>query len=415
MKKILILDTGKEWGGGTNSLIELLRRCDRNRYAFTALFYDNYAKGTTSDIKTELNKLGVDVRILGQTPQGAATKAIKEAVRAFFFLAPGLKKKYLFYLDFKRRIMPNAVAIASVIRDGGFDLLYMNNQPSSNLEGIIAAHSAGVPCLQHARIEVSLNDIEARAVNTLVSKVICVSGGVRDELVASGVASDRCVVIHNGIDASLKAQREAQAVRRELGIPEGRLVIGTAGSLVKRKRVGLLIEAAARIDNAVCVIVGDGPERASLTALAERLGIKDRVRFTGFSSDAVSYINAMDIFVLPSEKEGFPRVILEAMLMARPVVAFDVAGAGEEIIDGKTGIILKGNGPEAIAEAIRQIASGGEGRISAMGAAGRGRVIAEFEIARYVSGVCDIFDKVLSERVAQGFSPDFEPQKTNRT
>ncbi|OGQ56731.1 MAG: hypothetical protein A3J24_05630 [Deltaproteobacteria bacterium RIFCSPLOWO2_02_FULL_53_8] len=394
LKKILVLDTGKEWGGGTNSLLELVRRCDKERYAFTALFYNNYAKGSTSDIKTELGGLGIDCHIIGQTPQGRAAKALKETVRAFFFLAPGLKKKYLFYLDFKRRIMPNAGRIAAFIKDGGYDLLYMNNQPSSNLEGIIAAHSVGVPSLQHARIEAALNEIEAKAVNTLVSKVICVSNRVRDGLIASGVAPDKCVVIHNGIDAALKAKRDPQTIRDELEIPSGSLVVGAVGSLVKRKRAGLLIEAMTMIDNAVCVIVGDGPERPGLRALAQRLGIDGRVRFTGFSQDALSYINAMDIFVLPSEKEGFPRVILEAMLMGRPVVAFDVAGAGEEIVDNKTGIIMKSSGPQAIADAILNISSNGKDRIEAMGAAGRDRVITEFDIKRYVSGVCEVFDKV---------------------
>ncbi|MBI5885248.1 MAG: glycosyltransferase [Deltaproteobacteria bacterium] len=398
MKKILILDTGKEWGGGTNSLLELLRRADRRRYSFTALFYDNYAKGRTSDLKTELKKLDVELLILDRARPGFTAKAAREAVRAFFCLAPGLKKKYLFYLEFKTRIMPDAGRIATVIKDNGFDLLYMNNQPSSNLEGIIAAHSAGVPCLQHARIETALNDIEADAVNRFVSKVICVSAGVRDGLVRSGVAPDKCVVVHNGIDAGLKTQKTAAAVRKELGIPEGRLVIGTVGSLVKRKRIHLLIEAAAALDNVFCIIVGDGPERAALTAMAERIKIKGRVLFTGFSTDAVSYINAMDVFVLPSEKEGFPRVILEAMLMARPVVAFDVAGASEMIDDGVTGRILNDCGAQAIAETVKEITSNNPARIREMGAAGRERVTNEFGIDRYVSGVCAIFDGILAGR-----------------
>lgn len=398
LKKILILDTGKEWGGGTNSLLELLRCADRGRYSFTALFYNNYAKGASSDLKTELNRLGVDLVVLDRTRPGLAAKAAREAVRAFFFLAPGLKKKYLFYLAFKTRIMPDAGRIAAIIKDGGFDLLYMNNQPSSNLEGIIAARSAGVPCLQHARIETALNDIEADAVNRDVSKVICVSKGVRDGLIKSGVAPDKCVIVHNGIDLGLKTQRNAAAIRKGLGIPEDRIVIGTAGSLIKRKRVGLLIEAAAALDNAFCMIVGDGPERAALGALAERLKIKDRVLFTGFSADAVSYINIMDVFVLPSEKEGFPRVILEAMLMARPVVAFDVAGASEMIIDGVTGKVLQGGGAQAIAGAVREITSNGAATTDAMGAAGRERVTTEFGIDRYVSDVCAIFDEVLPGR-----------------
>ena len=64
-KKILILDTGKEWGGGTNSLLELLKRIDKNKYHFTVLFYNNYKKAGESDVKTEIEKLGMEFLVLG--------------------------------------------------------------------------------------------------------------------------------------------------------------------------------------------------------------------------------------------------------------------------------------------------------------------------------------------------------------
>ena len=70
MKKILVLDTGKEWGGGTNSLIELLKRADRARFAFSVLFYDNYKKGADSDIKTEIERLGPRLSFLRAAHRG---------------------------------------------------------------------------------------------------------------------------------------------------------------------------------------------------------------------------------------------------------------------------------------------------------------------------------------------------------
>lgn len=393
-KKILILDTGKEWGGGTNSLLELLSRVDKRQYAFTALFYNNYGKGSSSDIKTEMEKLGVRFIILDPSLPGPRTKALKEVIRAVFFISPGLKKKYLFYLDFNRRIAPNAARIASVIKDNGYDLLYMNNQPSSNLEGIMAAHSADIPCLQHARIEVGLNKIEAETVNRLVAKVICVSSGVRDGLVNSGVKPSKCAIVHNGIDGAARPSRQRNEVRRELGLSDDAIIIGTAGSLVKRKRVNLLLEAAAALKETACVVVGDGPERDSLVREAARLGITERTRFTGFSTDVLSYINAMDVFVLPSEKEGLPRVILEAMLMAKPVIAFNVAGANELILDNQTGRLLRDARAGSIADVVAGMISD-RARMITMGEAARERVRAEFGIDRYVSGVCRVFDETL--------------------
>ena len=121
MKNILILDTGKEWGGGTNSLLELLRRIDKKKYKFTALFYHNYCKpdeicasfnplfnkggkggfSGVSDIKTEIEKLGIDFILFKSTKQPIYAKILKEIGRAVLFFNEKLKK--LFFQDKKRR------------------------------------------------------------------------------------------------------------------------------------------------------------------------------------------------------------------------------------------------------------------------------------------------------------------------
>ena len=332
LKNIFILDTGKEWGGGTNSLIELLKRMDRTRYGFSAIFYNNYKMGDDSDIKTELEKLDVEFILLKQSNKGFLVKVLKEAWRLLLFLSSGLKKRYIFSIDYKYRILPDSKKIAEVLKKYGADLLYMNNQPSSNLEGILAARDLNLNCIQHSRIEVSLNPFEADVVNKWVSKVICVSKGVMNGLVRSGIRSEKCITVYNGIDAQVKPKREAKDIRDALGIEDGSFVIGTVGSIVKRKRIDLLLNAVALLKEmerkVYCLIVGAGPEMERLNGESARLGIDDRVFFTGFSTDAISYINSMDLFILTSEKEGLPRVILEAMLMGKPVGEFDIRGLG---------------------------------------------------------------------------------------
>ncbi|MBI5236462.1 MAG: glycosyltransferase family 4 protein [Deltaproteobacteria bacterium] len=386
MKKILVLDTGKEWGGGTNSLIELLKRADRKRFAFSVLFYDNYKKGEDSDVKTEIERLGVSFKLIERPRTGIGVKAAREAGRAALSLSAALKKKYLFNLDYKHRIVPASETIADELK--GFDGLYMNNQPSSNLEGILAASVVGVPCVQHTRIETRLNAMEAKAVNDHVAKVVCVSNGVRDSLIVSGVEPDKCVVVHNGIDLSARPIEDRDDVRRRLGISTEALVLGTVGSLVKRKRVDMLIEAVSVMQGSIggLLIVGNGPEMQRLKNIATKTGIGDKTVFTGFCTDALSYINAMDIFVLASEKEGLPRVILEAMLMAKPVAAFDVAGASELIDHGVTGMVVKEEGAASLAKALAEIIKD-RTRLKTMGEAGRARVSALFGMDRYVSGV----------------------------
>lgn len=395
-KRIVILDTGKEWGGGTNSLLELLKRVDKKRYAFTALFYDNYRKGADSDVKTELSGLGVGFELLKRGGKSLYIKGMKEAVRPVLFFSPDLKKRSVFYFDYVDRILPDSKRIAAFLRERKAELLYMNNQPSSNLEGILAARMLGIKCVQHSRVDVRLNMVEADAVNSHVAKVICVSRGVMDSLVGSGVRADKCTVVYNGIDSSMRPRSSPEEIRKTLGIKEGSFVIGTVGSLIKRKRVELLIRAAALLKDtgAITVIVGEGPEMKSLKEEARRLGIEGSVMFTGFSSDAISYINAMDAFVLPSEKEGLPRAVLEAMLMGKATVAFDVTGTGELIVNGVTGALLKEGGGPAIASAVRELFKD-RSRLSSIGEAGRTRVMKEFSIEKYVKGVEGVFEEVL--------------------
>ena len=391
-KKILILDTGKEWGGGTNSLLEFLKRADRRRFSFTALFCDDLKKGQDSCVSKELRKIGIETMFLPRRKKGLCLRIAKEAGRALLFASAELKRRFIFRMDLIARIRPDAQWIASVIRDGGFDLLYMNNLPSTNLEGILAAKEAGIECVQHSRRALMISGYEARAVNESVAKVICVSKGVMDCHLKSGVNSEKCVVVYNGIDASSSPSIPPEEVRRRLGVDEGALVIGTVCSLVKRKRVSMLLEAVAALKDRGdirAVIVGEGPDAGALKRKAQALGISGRVVFTGFSSDALSYINAFDIFVLPSGNEGLPRVILEAMLMGKPVAAFDIIGPDELVEDSRTGLLSPDGDLGALAEKISLLAASPEIRRE-FGARARERVLKNFSIESYVKGVEEV-------------------------
>ncbi|MBI3753102.1 MAG: glycosyltransferase family 4 protein [Deltaproteobacteria bacterium] len=402
-KRILILDTGKEWGGGTNSLLELLKRIDRSKYQFTALFYHNYKKGNESDIKTEIEKLGIDFLLLEQKKQPVVSKILKESVRIIFSPGKKLKKYFVFLIDCHFRIKPNAARIAEISRERKIGLLYMNNQPSSNLEGIMAARIANIPCIQHSRIGAELNRVEVDAVNNWLTKMICVSQGVQEMFVKQGVDAGKCAVVYNGIDPNVNPVTAVSEIRKQWGIGDGEMVIGTVGSLIKRKRINDLLEAVGELNNKFkiqnskfkIIVVGDGPERKSLQEDVLKKGLQDKVIFTGFQTDAISYINAMDIFVLSSEQEGLPRVILEAMLMAKPVIACDVTGPSELVVDGETGFLVPAKNPQALTEALLKLIASSELR-NVMGEKGRARAREKFSMDAYISGVSKVFEEVLS-------------------
>ncbi len=395
---ILILDTGKEWGGGTNSLLELLKRIDKNRYHFTALFYRNYKKGNEYDIKTEMERLGIDFLLLEQRKQLVIAKILKEFIRLVFFFSKKLKKYFVFLIDYQFRIKPNAQKITKILNDFKIDMLYMNNQPSSNLEGIIASKITGIPAVQHSRIETRLNPFEVKTANLWLKKMICVSEGVKDTFARQGIDAEKCVVVHNGIDPETKPSIPPHEIRKKWGISENDILIGTVGSLIKRKRITDLIDALSMVSNQTknpvrCIIVGDGPEKDSMLEYAKRKKVHDKVVFTGFQSDAISYINAMDLFVLTSEKEGLPRAILEAMLMEKPVIASNITGPAELVIYGETGFLVPVRHPEVFANCVLELIDNHELR-KQMGESARKRVIENFSIEKYVAGVENVFKGV---------------------
>lgn len=401
-KRVLILDTGKEWGGGTNSLIELLKRIDKTKYRFKALFYDNYKRGDKSDIKSEIERLGVDFILLERHKQMAAAKILKEAGRAIFFFNRKLRKSYLFWIDYNYRIKYDSERIFDILKKfNDVDLLYMNNQPSSNLEGIIAANCADIPAIQHSRIVAQLNRFEANMVNKWVEKVICVSHGVKDNLVHQGVNNEKCIVVYNGIDPLIRPASPIAEIRKKLGIGEGEILIGTVGSLLKRKRIDQIIRMVSELvekncTNFKCVIVGDGPEREKLKSEVLRYRVSDKVVFTGFQTDPISYINAMDIFIMTSETEGLPRVILEAMLMAKPVVAYDVICISELVESGRTGFLVTDSDMSMLAEKVSHLIGSDKLR-KEMGDKGREKVIKNFSMDSYVNGVRKVIEEVLAK------------------
>jgi glycosyltransferase involved in cell wall biosynthesis len=133
----------------------------------------------------------------------------------------------------------------------------------------------------------------------------------------------------------------------------GRVVL-SVGNLIPLKGHDLVIRAVAGIDDATLCIVGDGPERASLSRLTEELGISLRVRFLGeMAQDRLAeYYNAADVTVLASSNEGLPNVILESMACGTQVIATRVGGVPEVMTNPTMGVMVEQRHPDAIREAI---------------------------------------------------------------
>jgi glycosyltransferase involved in cell wall biosynthesis len=391
-RRILLLDTGKEWGGGTNSMIELLKRIDRRRFEVTALFYHNYRKGD-SDLERELAAIGIPLEIQAQPRQPLRAKLGKELARGLLGWHRAWRRDAVHAIERRWRILPNARRLARRLQEGRFDLLYLNNQPASNLEGYLAAEASGVPVVQHCRIDVTLKPEETAAVNRNARRVICVSRGVADSLVRQGVDPGRCAVVPNAIDGRQKLPEPAVLP----GVAPGSVVFGSVGSLIARTANDHLLRAAAAVRGRCplpfhLLLVGEGPERAPLEALARQLGLRERVIFAGFQKLPLPWVAAMDVLVLASAKEGLPRTLLEAMLLGKPAIASDVVGSRELVRPGVTGLLYPFGDWNALAGHLQHLLEHAAER-RRLGDAGRAVVLADYSIEAYVAGVEAVLDQ----------------------
>lgn len=155
------------------------------------------------------------------------------------------------------------------------------------------------------------------------------------------------------------------------------LVVGTVSRFDPVKGLDVLIEAMVDLDGVEVEIIGDGPQRAELEALAEELGVSDRLVLSGFISGARHHLPNFDVFVLPSRLEGMPMSILEAMHAGVAVVATDVGSVTEVLQDGVTGRVVQPGDPKALAKAIKELLED-EPLRRKLAEAGQQRAISEF-------------------------------------
>ncbi len=218
------------------------------------------------------------------------------------------------------------------------------------------------------------------------TKIICVSEYDRQLALRYRIApAYKLAMIRNGISPEPYLRAAGEDVRRELGLLDTRIVI-TVARLEPQKSPLTLLKALRHlsVEGAVSLWVGDGPLRRQVQQFASANGLQRRVIFSGDRTDVPSLLASAEIFVLPSRWEGLPLVVIEAMFAGLPVVATRVGGVSELVEDGKTGILVPPNHPDALARAIRQLL---DDRTLArtMGQAGRERALQEFTLDRMLS------------------------------
>ncbi len=289
------------------------------------------------------------------------------------------------------------IRLRRIIRERGIDLVHAH-LPST---GIMARTVSSVPVVYTEHNVAHSYREPTRTLNRLTYRrnraTIAVSDAVAESLAGYGTKVE---VIPNGVSVSV-SEAETDAVRAELGLGREDPLVVHVGNIRPHKGHRNLLAAAGAVlahhPDATIVSVGGEKHPGDLSALlaaAVEAGVSDRVRFLGRRADALAFIAAADVVVNPSDQEGLPVALLEALALARPVAATDVGGVSSVIHQGETGLLVPAGDPAALAEAVSRLLEDRE-MAAGMGKAGRALVEAKHGLATMVNEVEDVYRRVL--------------------
>ena len=341
--KILYVDTERVWRGGQEQLFTLMLGIKQRRHQVCL------AAPADSPLSARAREKGIEIFPFRQRNELSLRAVLK---------------------------------LRNFLRNRDFDIVYVNT-PRAIVSGGLASKLCGVPLrICSRRVNFPLRSPLSRLkYNWLQERVVTVSVSIRQTLIEGGVRPDLIQVIYEGLDLDWIDTHQGVSV-----VEAGqKLKVGTVAHLSPEKGHHVLLEAAARIvsrfPEVIFVLVGKGELMPQLQETIRELDIEDHVIFTGFRCDSEALMKEFDIFCLPSLSEGLSSAILVAMASSLPVVATQVGGIPELVVDGETGLLVPSNDADQLAAALIKVL-GSEGVRRRMGQAGRRRVEQNFTLQR---------------------------------
>lgn len=269
--------------------------------------------------------------------------------------------------------------IAGVVRERRIDVVHTHMSRAHSF-GVLLRWWSGIACVATAHnrnIQLHWMFNDAVIANSDATR--------RYQQTRNLVRAARIDTIHGFVDAAgIAAGGGARdAMRARLGVAPEAALVGTIGTVIPRKGIEHLVRAWPRVlavvPHARLLVVGDEPgtHAGELRRTAQRLGVAAAIIWAGRRTDIPDVLAALDLFVLASIEEPLGLVVIEAMAAALPVVATAVGGVPESVVDGETGLLVRGGDPDALAAAIVSLLRDPERR-RRFGAAGRQRVLERF-------------------------------------
>lgn len=328
---------------------------------------------------------------------------LAQAARGEGFQTYGLRRGGLYSIDgFK-----NIIFLYKLIRRERIDLIVTYHEGSDFL-GLVLSSLCRIPVISSRRDMGFKARLSHRIAYGVVGRyfdgVITVSDAVKQEVVRRGWFKEGNVwAIHNGINVEEYTNHvNRDAIKRSIGIGANKCVVGLVSNIKKIKGIRYFLHAASLVcagnsEVEFVIIGGDlneaGSSMTDMKLLTKELNIADRIHFLGEKKEIGELISIFDVGVLSSLSEGFSNVLLEYMASAKPVVATDVGGNKEAVINGETGLLVPSGNAHRLAKGIN-VFLGNRDLASRCGLAGRRRVEEEFSLKRMIQKYEDIFEYV---------------------
>lgn len=286
--------------------------------------------------------------------------------------------------------------IYKILQKEAPDVVHLRNWPTM-VEGFVAAKLARVRSIiysEHGRHFESVwqnkttKTLIIRFILQRVSSCICVSSRVATEMKELYKLTRGIEVIRNGVDMCRFSPLSPE--KKKIGLGR-KIVIGSVGRLEKGKKFDeLIVDFLRNFKNGNLIIVGDGPERAYLENVIKDNGGRSRIRLAGNRDDVPYMLNSFDIFVLPSESEGLSNAVMEAMSCGIPIVAYDVGGTSEMVVNSKGGFLVNIGDRQGFINAITTIINDIQ-LMESMAKFNRQRIEEFFSINKMVSHYVSIY------------------------
>jgi glycosyltransferase involved in cell wall biosynthesis len=311
-------------------------------------------------------------------------------------------------------------ALLALLRRAPFDVVHAHSSKAGVL-GRLAARRAGVPAVVYTPHAFAFQGAAGRPAGRLyrsaerwlghraTDRMICVGRSERELALRQRIVPERTLaLVENGIDPAPFVAAARGGARPVASLDPSRPLIGFVGRLAPQKGLDVLIEALRLlVDGGVeasCVLVGEGEESARLAALVARRDLESRVQFAGYRDDIPQVLAELDVFVLPSRYEALPYSLLEAMAAGCAVVASDIGGNRDLLVDGETGLLVPAGDPHALAEVLGGLLAGPDAaaRRAQLGRAAQAAAVARPTAAEMARETLALYRAVLAERRGAG-------------